>query len=194
MPSLTWSPGEATRVTVLGLYQKNDTSPMIQFLSPYGTLRSAEAFANGDFLPPDVFVGEPSMDYYDTERAAVSLFADHAFDDVWSLSGSLRYTASSVDYAQLWWAYDNFETGRYNPDGTINRTGERAENDSHAWVGDLHANADFSLGPTRHAAMLGLAFTDARFKQSRSEAAASPTCAAPTECRAADVRRVCYNR
>jgi iron complex outermembrane receptor protein len=163
MPSLTWSPGEATRITVLGFYQKNDTSPMIQFLSPYGTLHSAEGFANGDFLPPDAFVGEPGMDYYDTERAAVSLFADQAFDDVWSLSGSLRYTASSVDYAQLWWAYDNVETGRYNPDGTINRTGERAENDSHAWVGDLHASADLTLGPTRHAAMLGLAFTDARF-------------------------------
>ena len=60
MPSLTWMPTDATQVTVLGFTQKNDTSPMIQFLSPYGTLLSAEAFANGDFLPADVFVGEPS--------------------------------------------------------------------------------------------------------------------------------------
>jgi iron complex outermembrane receptor protein len=163
MPSLTWSPTEATSVTLLGLYQKNDTSPMIQFLSPYGTLFSAEEFANGDFLPPDVFVGEPSFDYYDGEQRSVSLFADHRFNDVWSVSGSLRYMASQLDYAQMWWSYDNFETGRYNPDATINRTGEKAENDSHAWVGDLHASADFTLGPTEHAAMIGAAFTDARF-------------------------------
>jgi len=163
MPSLTWTPTEATSVTLLGLYQKNDTSPMIQFLSPYGTLLSAEDFANGDFLPPDVFVGEPSFDYYDGEQRSVSLFADHRFNEVWSVTGSLRYMASKLDYAQMWWAYDNFETGRYNPDGTINRTGEKAENDSHAWVGDLHASADFSLGPTEHSAMLGAAFTDGRF-------------------------------
>ena len=163
MPSLTWMPTDATQVTVLGFTQKNDTSPMIQFLSPYGTLLSAEAFANGDFLPADVFVGEPSFDYYNAERSAVSLFADHRFNEVWGVGGSLRYTASSVDYAQAWWAYDHFDTGRYRPDGLIDRTGELAENNSHAWVGDLHATADFALGATQHAAMFGVAVTDGRF-------------------------------
>ena len=60
MPSLTWTPDERTSLTILGFYQKNDTSPYIQFLSPYGTICSAEAFANGDFLPNDVFIGEPA--------------------------------------------------------------------------------------------------------------------------------------
>lgn len=136
MPSITWTPTEDTSVTLLGFYQKNDTSPMIQFLSPYGTLWSAEDFAYGDFLDPETFVGEPDFDFYNTERQALTLFASHAFNPIWSVAGSLRYTASSADYAQAWWAYDNFETGRYNPDGTINRAGEYAENDSHAWVGD----------------------------------------------------------
>ena len=54
---------------------------------------------------------------------------------------------ASVDYAQVWWAYDNFDTGRYNPDGTDQpRRARLADNDSHAWVGDLHATADFALG------------------------------------------------
>jgi iron complex outermembrane receptor protein len=163
MPSLTWMPTDATRITLLGFYQKNDTSPYIQFLSPYGTLWSAEEFANGDFLPNDVFVGEPGANYYNAERSAVTLFGGHRFNSTWSVAGSLRYTASSVDYAQMWWAYDNYETGRYNPDGTINRTGEIAENDSHAWVGDLHASASFTLGGTAHEAMFGVGFTDGRF-------------------------------
>lgn len=162
MPSLTWAPGDATRLTILGLYQKNDTSPYIQFLSPYGTLYSARDFANGAFLPNDVFIGEPSANYYDGDRKAVSLFGEHRFDAVWGIGGSLRYSESKLDYAQLWWAYDNFGTGRYNPDGTINREGEIAHNDSRSWIGDLRGTADFSLGAATHAVMFGAGFTEGR--------------------------------
>lgn len=163
MPSLTWTPDEDTAFTVLALYQKVETSPMIQFYSLYGTLYSARPFANGDFLPPDAFIGEPDFDSYDAEQQSVTLFGTHRFTDVWSVTGTLRYLASSASYQQAYWAYDNLETGRYNPDGTINRTAEAADNDSHSWVGDLHASADFALGSTQHAAMLGVAFTDGRF-------------------------------
>lgn len=71
MPSLTWAPDAQTSLTILGYWQKNETSPYIQFLSPYGTLWSAEDLANGDFLPNDVFIGEPSQNYYNGERSAV---------------------------------------------------------------------------------------------------------------------------
>ena len=163
MPSLTWTPTDQTRFTLLGFWQKNDTSPMIQFLSPYGTMTSARPFANGGYLKPETFIGEPSFDYYDATRASATLFADHRFNEVWGVGGTLRYTASKADYAQAYWSYDNFETGRYNPDGTINRTAEYAKNDSHSWIGDLHATADFTLGATRHEAMFGYAFTDGRW-------------------------------
>lgn len=162
MPSLTWNPSERTSLTVLGFWQKNDTSPYIQFLSPYGTLWSAEAFANGDFLPSDVFVGEPSFNYYNGERSAVSLFGEHRFDEVWGVGGSLRYAESTLDYAQFWWAYDNFDTGRYNPDGTIDRAGELAHNDTRSLIGDLHGTAEFALGGGLHDAMFGAAFTNAK--------------------------------
>lgn len=161
-PSLTWQPDARTSLTLLGSWQKNDTSPYIQFLSPYGTLWSAEGKGNGDFLPSTVFVGEPSFNSYDGERRAVSLFGEHAFDNVWGIGGSLRYTESTLDYEELWWGYDNFDNGRFNPDGTINRAGEYAENSSQSLIGDLHGTADFTLGETSHAVMFGAAFTDAR--------------------------------
>ena len=170
-PSLTWAPTDATKLTILGTYQKNDSSPYIQFLSPYGTLYSAEPFANGDRLPMDVFIGEPGFNYYNTERSAVSLFGEHRLNATWAVAGSLRYTESNVSYAQLWWAYDNYETGRYNPDGTINRSGEIARNDSRALIGDLHATADFELGQTSHAVMFGASFTDGKFNYDYGAAA-----------------------
>lgn len=160
-PSLTWQPTEDTSFTVLASWQKNETSPYIQFLSPYGTLWSAEPFANGDFLPNDVFIGEPSFNYYNGERRAVSLFGEHAFDEVWGIGGSLRYTESEVDYAQMYGAFDFSVNGGYNPDGTFNRLGELAHNDSKALIGDLHGTADFSVGRSSHAVMFGAAFTDA---------------------------------
>lgn len=160
-PSVTWAPTEDTSLTLLATYQKNKTSPYIQFLSPYGTLYSAEDFGNGDFLPGDVFVGEPEFNYFDGERKSVSLFGDHRFNETFGMGGSLRYTTSKLDYAELWWAYDNFETGRYNPDGTINRTGELAYNSSDSLIGDLHGTADFRFGGASHAVLFGAAFTDA---------------------------------
>ena len=160
-PSLTWRPSAGTSVTVLASWQKNETSPYIQFLSPFGTLWSAEPFANGDFLPQDVFIGEPSFNYYDGERRAISLFAEHDLDGIWGVAGALRYTRSEVDYASMWWEYDNFATGRYNPDGTINRAGAIAYNDASALIGDVHATADFTLGGSSHAVMFGAGFTDA---------------------------------
>jgi iron complex outermembrane receptor protein len=172
-PSLTWAPTDATRITLLGSYQKNESSPYIQFLSPYGTLYSARPFGDGDRLPMDVFVGEPSFNYYDTERSAVTLFGEHRLSSVWSVAGSLRYSESNASYGQLWWDYDNAATGRYNPDGTINRAGERAQNDSHSWIGDLRATADFALGETRHAVMVGASFTDGRFNYDSGPAIAN---------------------
>lgn len=170
MPSLAWTPTEATKITLLGFWQENDTSPMIQFLSPYGTMRSARPFAGGGHLDPETFVGEPGFDHYDARRTSATLFAEHRLNEVWGLGGSVRYTASEVDYAQAWWAYDNFETGRYNPDGTINRTAEYARNDSHSWIGDVHATADFTLGGAGHAVMFGYSFTDGRWNYDRGSA------------------------
>lgn len=163
MPSLSFSPDEKTTLTILGLYQKTETNPMIQFLSTYGTLWSAEDFANGDFLDPETFVGEPDFDNYDAERRSVMLLGTHRLNDAWQVDGRLRYIASKVSYEQAYWAYDNYETGRYNPDGTINRTAEAADNDSHSWTGDVHASGRFTLGPTTHEALVGASFTDGRF-------------------------------
>lgn len=163
MPSLTWNPTTDTSLTLLASYQKNDTTPDIQFLSPYGTLRSARRFASGSYFKPDVFIGEPSFNKYDGERKSLTLFGSHAFNAVWAIGGTLRYAASEVDYEQAYWYPDASVNGGYNPDGTINRYADYAENDSRTWVGDLHATADFALGDTLHQVMFGASFTDGRW-------------------------------
>ena len=127
MPSLTWAPDRGTSVTLLGYYQKNDTSPYIQFLSPYGTLWSAEQFANGDYLDARDLRRRAGVQLLQRQRAGGDALRRPSLRRGLERRRHLRYTESKLDYAQTWWAYDNFETGRYNPDGTINRDGEIAD-------------------------------------------------------------------
>lgn len=163
MPSLTWNPTAETSFTLLASYQKNDMTVSSQFLSPYGTLYSARPYANGSFLDPEVFIGEPSFNKYDGDRRSISLFGSHRFSEIWSVAGSVRYSKSNLDYEQVYWYPDASVNGGYNPDGTIDRYAEYARNDSRAWVGDIHANADFALGGTLHDVMFGISFTDGRW-------------------------------
>ncbi len=160
MPSLTWAPSADTSVTLLGLYQKTKTSPEIQFLSAYGTLYPGP---NGEYLDRDTFVGEPGFDRYDVEQRSATLFAEHRFNPIWSMAGTLRSTHADTTYNQAWWAYDNYETGRYNPDGTINRTIYAADKTLDYWAGDVHASADFIVGGVRNQVMFGLAGLDSTY-------------------------------
>lgn len=155
-PSITWQPTPDTRLTVLANIQRNRTSPMIQFASVAGTRDPAP---NGRFLPESLFVGEPGFDRFDADQNAVTVLFEHRFNDVWSANVNARYTKGSADYRHAWWAYDNFATDRYNPDGTINRTFYRAENEMESAVLDANATADYRLGGFDMRTLLGVGYT-----------------------------------
>lgn len=158
-PSVTWRPDEDTELTVLANYQKNDGSPLLQFASIYGTLLPATGFGNGDYLPNSVFVGEPGFDRFDSEQRAVTAMFKHRFNPVWSLNATARYLEGEAEYQHAWWAFDNTGTGRYNPDGTINRTFYRAQNRVKTWAVDTYATAEYALGGFDMRTIAGISYT-----------------------------------
>ena len=158
-PSITWRPSENTELTVLANYQKNDGSPLIQFASIYGTLLPATGFGTGTYLDSDTFIGEPGFDTYDTEQRAITAVFKHRFNATWSMNASARYLEGESLYQHAWWAFDNFGTGRYNPDGTINRTFYRAENELKTWGLDSYATAEYGLGSIEMRTILGASYT-----------------------------------
>ncbi|SLN67213.1 Ferrichrome-iron receptor precursor [Pseudoruegeria aquimaris] len=158
-PSITWRPSEATELTVLANYQKSDRSPLIQFASIYGTLLPATGFGNGDYLPNSLFVGEPEFDKFESEQRSITAMFKHRFNPVWSMNANFRYLEGEAEYQHAWWAFDNFGTGRYNPDGTINRTFYRAENELKTLALDTYATAEYALGEVQMRSILGASYS-----------------------------------
>lgn len=155
-PSVTFRPTPDTDITLLGRYQKQDSTPESQFLSYYGTQVPAY---NGRYLPTGTFVGEPGFDKLEAESAAVTLDVDHRLDAVWSLGGTLRYSESNSHYNHAWWAYADYPT-RYGPDGTIDRTFFTRYGSTQILVSDANTTARFTTGPVSHTLLTGVSHTD----------------------------------
>lgn len=158
-PSITWRPSEDTELTVLANYQDADRSPLIQFASLYGTLLPATGFGSGTFLPDSLFIGEPGFDTFETEQRSITAMFRHRFNATWSMNANFRYLEGDAEYQHAWWAFDNFGNGRYNADGTINRTFYRAENELKTIALDTYATAEYALGQVQMRTILGASYT-----------------------------------
>lgn len=158
-PSLTWRPSDNTEVTLMANYQKNNGSPLIQFASIYGTLLPATGFGNGTYFDDSLFVGEPGFDKFNSEQRGVTAMISHRFSDVWSVNASARYLEGEAEYQHAWWAFDNYGNGRYNADGTINRTFYRAENELKTVALDGYATANYALGGVEMRSILGASYS-----------------------------------
>ncbi|MFT4247946.1 MAG: TonB-dependent siderophore receptor [Pseudomonas sp.] len=90
-PSLTWRIADATRLTLLGLYQKEDGGSTFQFLPYQGTVVPTQY----GYIKNTTFIGEPNWNVYDRETRTVGWLFEHDFNENWKLSQSAR--ASHVD-------------------------------------------------------------------------------------------------
>ena len=93
-PSLSWSPGPDTRLTLLGLYQEDDGGSTSQFLPLVGTILPNP---NGR-LPNDLFIGKPGWDRYDGRLLQGTGLFEHRFSENIRLSLKARYIDSDLDY------------------------------------------------------------------------------------------------
>lgn len=93
-PSITWSPGTATDITLLGLYQEDDGGSTSQFLPVVGTLLPNP---NGR-LPFDRFIGKPGWDRYDGRLLQGTALVNHRFSENARLSLKARYIDSDLTY------------------------------------------------------------------------------------------------
>ncbi|MXP25246.1 TonB-dependent siderophore receptor [Altererythrobacter indicus] len=94
-PSIRWQPTPDTDITLMGLYQEDDSGSTSQFLPIIGTLKP-----NGDKprLANSTFVGKPGWDRYDGRLLQGGGNITHRFSDAVQLSLKARYIDSDVDY------------------------------------------------------------------------------------------------
>ena len=162
-PSISWTPTAATTVTLLGNYQDAEGKAGAQFLPVRGTLVPA---ANGEFIEPETFLGEPTFDKYNTETKSLTLLAEHMFNATWSMEATARWTDGMADYHQAWPSFIGGDRYVYNNDGTLyeNGTVPRTFYDSYATseqlASDIRFRANFFTGDFEHELMLGLQYQD----------------------------------
>jgi len=146
-PALTWKPSDATTLTFLSHYQKDDTQPS-QRLPAKGTLRSN---ANGK-IPTNRFTGEPNVDQYSREEFAVGYALEHRVNDAVTLRQNTRYYNNEVDDRSI------YTTALLADQRTISRALYESFGKVHGFNLDNQAQFKFSTAMLAHTLLSGLDF------------------------------------
>ena len=99
MPSLTWTPGRGEPRTLLGLLAEGRHQPMIQFYSTYGTLWSAEPFAERRLPAGRGLRRRAGLQLVRRPALGGDAVRQHRFDEIWA-SPARCAIREHGDYAQ----------------------------------------------------------------------------------------------
>lgn len=163
-PSLTWNVSDQTSLTVLLNYSKTESDTAAQFLPLQGTLKPAP---NGQYIDFDTYVGDPNFGQYDAETKAITLFAEHEFNDIWRMELTARRTSANADYKQAWTSflgagvrYLPATGGKLYKDGLLPRTFYRNDASSDQTAADVRFKGNFIFGEWEHSVLIGGQYQD----------------------------------
>ncbi|MEM8497200.1 MAG: TonB-dependent siderophore receptor [Pseudomonadota bacterium] len=164
MPSISWQPSAATRITFLGLVQDTESDSGSQFVPVEGTL---QPLANGGFLNPDVYIGEPGFNRFDTESRQLTLLASHEFNEFLGIEATALRRDGEADYHQAWPAFlgsgaSRYINGIFGPvlasDTIVPRTFYQADNEFEQTAIDVRLRATFDTGVVQHEVLAGVQY------------------------------------
>jgi len=145
-PSYTWQIADRTRLTLLGMYQKDDGGSTYQFLPMASTLQPTQY----GYMKNTTFIGEPGWNTFDRTLWTAGWMFEHAFNDHLTLIQNARRTHVDSLYRGV------VTFGALNADGrTQNRRGVQGTGDSDGDTFDTRLQARFSTGAVDHTLLLG---------------------------------------
>tara|TARA_B100002049_G_scaffold25548_1_gene16954 strand:+ start:1669 stop:3909 length:2241 start_codon:yes stop_codon:yes gene_type:complete len=162
-PSMTWAPTDATELTLLASYQKDETKSS-QAYPARGTLVDSD---NGE-IPRSRFTGEPGLDRYDRTTYMLGYEFEHAFDDHLTFRQNARYTDIQVDDISVY-------ASDFDGDRTVSRSNYNNLGELDSLVVDNQFQIDFDSGERlEHVVIAGIDYQHANLKSFQSFQAASP--------------------
>ncbi|MFN4162370.1 MAG: TonB-dependent siderophore receptor, partial [Stenotrophomonas sp.] len=145
-PSYSWQIAERTRLTLLGMYQKDDGGSTYQFLPAAGTLIPTRY----GYMKNSTFIGEPGWNTFDRTLWTAGWMFEHRFNDHLTLTQNARRTHVDSLYRGV------VTSGALNADGrTQNRRGVMGTGDSDGDTVDTRLQARFATGAAEHTVLLG---------------------------------------
>lgn len=159
-PSLTWKPGERTTVTLLTLFQKDETASSQQFLPVAATLLAPR----GRRLADGTFLGEPDFDKLDSKQSAGTLLVAHEFSEALKLNVNLRYVDASTQFNEI---YPDVYSDPANPfidadRRVVNRSSYSIRSRTNFFTSDNNLQFDFATGPFTHKLLGGIDYQNFR--------------------------------
>ncbi|PJK13732.1 TonB-dependent siderophore receptor [Lysobacteraceae bacterium NML120232] len=146
-PSYTLQMADSTRLTLLGLYQKDHGGTTYQFLPMAGTLVPTTYGR----MKNSTFIGEPDWNTYNRTLWTAGWLFEHDFNDHWTLAQSARHTHVESLYRGV------ITLGALRPDGrTQNRRAIMAPGESDGQTIDTRLTGQFSTGALAHTLLLGV--------------------------------------
>jgi iron complex outermembrane receptor protein len=157
-PSYTFQLAERTRVTLLGLYQKDDGGSTYQFLPLDGTLKPT-AYGR---MKNTTFIGEPGWNTFDRTVWTAGWLLEHGFNENWTLSQSARYTSVESLFRTV------VTNGGLQADGrTQKRRATWGVGDSIGKTADTRLTGKFATGAAEHTVLLGVDWQQADWSGAR---------------------------
>lgn len=166
-PSLTWKPGDATDVTIIGLFHRDVVGPT-QYAPVAATILAKQLGLPR--LSPRTLLGEPDFDRGKKRDVQASLLINHEFSDALSFHSSTRIQRSKTYYGQV---YGEFFSNPVDPfidvaNTTINRSLFAINARYNVFNTENHLELDVGTGPIEHKLLFGVDYS--HFRQRSSQA------------------------
>ncbi len=160
---VTWAPTDATSITFLSHYQKDELSP--NFFFPVAGEDYDASLGDG---PERLLRGEQHpFNQLDTTQWSVGYQAEHAFDDQLRVRQNLRYSDQDTDYRHLY--YNGFSDPT-----TLDFAAFTVFEDATALAVDTQLEYHSGFGQAENTLLVGLDYTDQEFDGQQGFASGFP--------------------
>ena len=159
-PSFTWKPGERTTISLLTLFQEDETASSQQFLPVAATLQAPR----GRRVADDTFLGEPGFDRLDTRQSMASVLIQHGFSDALTLNSNWRYVNAHAAFNEI---YPDVYSNPADPfvdadDRIVNRNAYSIVSDPEFFTTDNNLLYVIESGRFTHRLLAGVDYLDFR--------------------------------
>ncbi|MFT4198543.1 MAG: TonB-dependent siderophore receptor [Pseudoxanthomonas sp.] len=163
-PSATWRFSDDTRLTLLGIYQKDDGGSTFQFLPYQGTVVPTKY----GYIKNSTFLGEPNWNVYDRQTWTAGWLFEHDFNEHWKLSQSAR--ASHVDtlFRTVVAGTTTLTDGRL-----LGRRAVQGVGAANGKTADTRLEGKFATGALRHDVLIGVDWQETDWYHNRDYASVS---------------------
>lgn len=163
-PSLTFELSDQDRLTVLGMYQKDDSELQLG-LPAAGTLL---AHPSGT-LSSSTNLGHPEWDTFEREVWSLGYEYEHAFNENWRFQQNARYLRSQVNRQEVWWSYpgDGY-------DDVVGAYGRDRDNDSKTLAIDNRVVGKFGNDVVEHTWLAEFGYDRTSFSQTQDVGFSTP--------------------